>query len=412
MNILDFINNQSFEDNQEDSSSMTPLEAFHKECDELESLCPNLDIVRNHIKAFRFVYDENGSNVGVQPMLPDCEINYDLGYVYDPQFRSKYWIVKFGHYKKGDVLSPGTKYDPKLYPRMGEKFRRIDFGSVHRPNEYRTNKQQFLLECRGYCERPWKFEEVASKPLPPPLKDGTFEHTPIYIDEYGKEHDKWAKYGLVEFKVPYIEDFALFIECCKTSNWKAYIQQHAGEIQNSVKRVMKYKTKNYDNYKLDPEFDKKLTEYMKSYFQVQVLNQLVYILLKRDWANYHEPIYPVYTYEKDYIVINNTGAEEFPRMTTIKLPIYRIVNKRWLSQVELYEEADGKDQYKAFYQVWDPKLRPEMGIRVKEELATSFVERFYWLDFVKKKINARSAFEHYVKVTRTVTFDSKKGKYE
>ena len=86
MNILDFINNQSFEDNQDDSSSMTPLEAFHKECDELESLCPNLNIVRNHIKAFRFVYDENGSNVGVQPMLPDCEINYDLGYVYDPQF--------------------------------------------------------------------------------------------------------------------------------------------------------------------------------------------------------------------------------------------------------------------------------------------------------------------------------------
>jgi hypothetical protein len=79
--LLDFVYN-NVEDalELEAQNEIDPIQAFLNECEELESQCPNLDLVRKHIKAFR---------MDMKP-LPDCEINWNLGYVYDPEFRSKY----------------------------------------------------------------------------------------------------------------------------------------------------------------------------------------------------------------------------------------------------------------------------------------------------------------------------------
>lgn len=56
----------------------------------LEDQCPNLALVRKYLGNFI---------VGQEP-VPDCEINYELGYVYDPLYKAKDWLCS--NYNMGD----------------------------------------------------------------------------------------------------------------------------------------------------------------------------------------------------------------------------------------------------------------------------------------------------------------------
>ena len=110
MNILDFINNLP---QQANKAVVKP---------NVEDQCPNLDVVRKHLK--QYVLD--------QPALPDCEINYDLGYVYDPLFKIKDWYC-----------DEHNLDDRRTVLRLSKS------GGIANP------QRAFAACCRGYIEDHW-----------------------------------------------------------------------------------------------------------------------------------------------------------------------------------------------------------------------------------------------------------------
>lgn len=365
MSILDFINSNDAP--KSNNVGRDPLKAFFDECDELESQCPNLELVRKHIRAFRLD----------MPMLPDCEINYDLGFVYDPEFRAKYWLYKTGK------CSNGEEYVPSEYRKPWNA------EILSRPNSMVWDKYgvdgyknlaDFLLECRGYNEAPWKYKRVGSKYT----RSGTSN-------------------------VHYIEDFLLFMDCCKNKDWKPYFKQHLANIKEQAKIAQtKKRATDRASFVPDPDTEEKLRDYMKNYFQVQVLNQLVWTVV----TDYYEPKY-LYTYEKDWIVIENDGVKWKCGYKTCKLPIYRIVSKEFLTAEQIFDTkinvGPNRRDYSPFNQpdwhwkyyeehvrVWDPRRRPELALRYHSFLADGFINREFWDSYLKKGLNAASCFELYV----------------
>lgn len=372
MSILDFINSNDAP--KSNNVGYDPLKAFFDECDELESQCPNLELVRKHIRAFRLD----------MPMLPDCEINYDLGFVYDPEFRAKYWLYKTGK------CSNGEEYVPSEYrkPWNAEINTRPNcmVWDKYSHNGY-TCLADFLLECRGYNEAPWKYKR-------------------------GKDDNE---------NVHYIEDFLLFMDCCKNKDWKPYFKQHLANIKEQAKIAQtKKRATDRASFVPDPDTEEKLRDYMKNYFQVQVLNQLVWKVI----TDYREPQY-FYTYEKDWIVIENDGVTFNCKSKTRKLPIYRIVSKEFLSAKEIFDTKINigpncieyspysipnwfGDYYEKHIRVWDPRRRPELALRYHSFIANRLMYREFWDSYLKKGLNAASCFELYVHWLRRACVHSKR----
>lgn len=372
MSILDFINSNDAP--KSNNVGRDPLKAFFDECDELESQCPNLELVRKHIRAFRLD----------MPMLPDCEINYDLGFVYDPEFRAKYWLYKTGK------CSNGEEYVPSEYrkPWNAEINTRPNcmVWDKYSHNGY-TCLADFLLECRGYNEAPWKYKR-------------------------SKDDNE---------NVHYIEDFLLFMDCCKNKDWKPYFKQHLANIKEQAKLAQtKKRATDRASFVPDPNTEEKLRDYMKNYFQVQVLNQLVWTVV----TDYYEPKY-LYTYEKDWIVIENDGVKWKCGYKTCKLPIYRIVSKEFLTAEEIFDTkinvGPNRREYSPFTQpdwhwkyyrehvrVWDPRRRPELALRYHSFLVDGLINREFWDSYLKKGLNAASCFKLYVYWLRDALLFSKR----
>jgi hypothetical protein len=198
MNVLDFINNLP---KQADKAVVKP---------NIEDQCPNLDVVRKQLK--QYVLD--------QPALPDCEINYDLGYVYDPLFKIKDWYCD--EYNLDD---------------------RRTVVRLSKSNGIANPQRAFSACCRGYIEDPW--------------------NTRKYLDEQGNPVVS-PGCSIMELKV-----FNDYRKACKTKDWQGFIASQARVIK---KNIMSLDTSSqYKFEKLDEEL---INLQLKNYYQIDVMKEL------------------------------------------------------------------------------------------------------------------------------------------
>lgn len=198
MNILDFINNLP---QQANKAVVKP---------NIEDQCPNLDVVRKHLK--QYVLD--------QPALPDCEINYNLGYVYDPLFKIKDWYC-----------DEYNLDDRRTVLRLSKS------GGITNP------QRAFAACCRGYIEDPW--------------------NTRKYLDEQGNPVVS-PGCSIMELKV-----FNDYRKACKTEDWQGFIASQARVIKKNITSLNT--SSQYVYEKLDEEL---INLQLKNYFQIDVMKEL------------------------------------------------------------------------------------------------------------------------------------------
>lgn len=175
--------------------------------------CPNLEIVRKQLKQY----------IINQPPVPDCEINYELGYMYDPLYEIKDWYCNY--------------YD------IGDKYYYTELHN-HMHDIQMNSRLSFNVYCRGYVYDPWNVEknvDIRGKPI---IRPGcTLKELRMFYD---------------------------YKECCRNKDWKTFADKY-------TKRVDYYfqihSTKTITNIdRIDEDI---LTKQIQNYYQLDVMTELL-----------------------------------------------------------------------------------------------------------------------------------------
>ena len=174
--------------------------------------CPNLETVRKQLKQY----------IINQPPVPDCEINYELGYMYDPLHEIKDWYCN--HYNIGT----------DKYQGIGDY--------MYAPST--DNQINFNIYCRGYIHDPWNVDK--------------------YFDERGKP--------LVQPGCPIqlLYMFADYKKCCKNKDWKTFVDKYIKRLDFFIQFRSIKNTEIRD--KIDDEI---LMKQIRNYYQLDVMTELL-----------------------------------------------------------------------------------------------------------------------------------------
>ena len=175
--------------------------------------CPNLEIVRKQLKQY----------IINQPPVPDCEINYELGYMYDPLYEIKDWYCN-----QYDI---GNKY---YYFRL--------LNNVE--NMVDNDCIDFNIFCRGYIHDPWnvnKYIDLRGKPL---IRPGcSLRNLRMFYD---------------------------YKECCLNKDWKSFVDKYKNRLDFYIRLRP---IKNIENsIKIDDDI---LTKQIRNYYQLDVMHELL-----------------------------------------------------------------------------------------------------------------------------------------
>lgn len=180
--------------------------------------CPNLEIVRKQLKQY----------IINQPPVPDCEINYELGYMYDPLYEIKDWYCE--HYNIGDENYAKWVGNTKNLPK--------------------SEQLGFNIFCRGYIYDPWNIEknvDIEGKPL---IRPGCC------------------------LKV--LRMFYDYRECCKNKDWKTFVDSYIKWTDRYFQRYPVTNTTIRD--KIDDEI---LTKRIRNYYQLDVMDELLWGTIRK-----------------------------------------------------------------------------------------------------------------------------------
>ena len=174
--------------------------------------CPNLEIVRKQLKQY----------IINQPPVPDCEINYELGYMYDPLYEIKDWYC--------NQYNIGTDKYTGVFKYMGVL--------------PKNNRLTFNIYCRGYIHDPWDLDkniDVRGEPL---VRPGCSLHN--------------------------LKMFADYKKCCKNKDWKTFTDKY---IKWADSYFQIYSTKTTPN--MDKIDDEILIKQIRNYYQLDVMTELL-----------------------------------------------------------------------------------------------------------------------------------------
>lgn len=180
--------------------------------------CPNLEIVRKQLKQY----------IINQPPVPDCEINYELGYMYDPLYEIKDWYCE--HYNIGTDKYTGI-------------FKYIGFLP-------KNNRLTFNIYCRGYIHDPWNVDkniDVRGEPL---VRPGCSIHN--------------------------LRMFRDYRECCKNKDWKTFVDKYIKWADRYFQCHPVITTIIRD--KIDDDI---LTKQIRNYYQLDVMNEMRWKTIRR-----------------------------------------------------------------------------------------------------------------------------------
>ena len=345
MNVLDFINQNKV---STASAVLSPREQFFKDCSDLEAQCPNLALVRRYINA----------KARDQAALPDCEINYELGFVYDPKFMVREW-----HTRNVDKVV----YNSRRSERLENRRRR------------NITKQEYLLSCFGYNWQPWNCR----------------------MDSYYDDDTS----GVLK------EEFEVYKKCCEQKDWYGYIQHNIKYIENSVAA---YVGKTCE-FEFPDNWDEILTGQLRNYYKIDVMNELVWRtrnlklwLYRRKFTE--EPAtefrceigkhFRGFTYKtfsaknvtkfKAEDLWNADGSTVLRLYGTTVLHGYGRKNRKWL--MTFFNDA---------MLCYDINHLPQRVLRFENSIVKELEKHKFWNEFVTKEVSAQLCFELYTNFVRT-----------
>jgi hypothetical protein len=351
MNVLSFINqNKLSSASAAKTVVVDPREQFFKDCSELEAQCPNLALVRRFIN----------TKARDQDALPDCEINYELGFVYDPKFMVREW-----HRRNVDKVV----YDSR--------------GSEQLVNRRRRNitKQEYLLSCFGYNWQPWNCR----------------------MDSYYDDDTS----GVLK------KEFEVYKQCCEKKDWFGYIQHNIKYIENSVARYVGKPCE----FEFPSNWDEILTGQLRNYYKIDVMNELVWKtknlklwLYRRKFTEepateFHCELgkyFRGFSYKtfsaknvskfKAEDLWNADGSTVLRLYGTTVLHGYGKKNRAWL--MTFFNDA---------MLCYDINHLPQRVLRFESSVVKELEQHKFWNEFVTRDVSAQLCFELYTNFVRTFT---------
>lgn len=381
--LLDFVYNNVDDALELDAQNeIDPIQAFLNECEELESQCPNLALVRKHIKAFR---------MDMKP-LPDCEINWNLGYVYDPEFRSKYWYYKQGCTDKDEEGNMFSNPISRSKARLPQK-----------PRGYIAE-----LEFRGYREFPWK---TACKQFDECLGIQCYRYDENRSRKSINEKENTGKWCLEVHN--YCQWYNLMM-CCKNKNWMPFIKQNLTYIKEQSPKINK-ESQLYEGFEMIGDWEKIMTDHMKCYYKVMVMRELRWSQIK-DLQGYDLPKFRKYTVK---LQVGGKYANKHHFCSDIEVEMFEEYDTKiysgeqlckYLINPELYTDeqrvTDGQsymsdhDSYMAFllekFNPWPLSYRPGLVAMADRFYACHIHKCSFWKELLKIKPGAECAFKLYM----------------
>ena len=340
MNVLDFINQNKV---STASAVLSPREQFFKDCSDLEAQCPNLALVRRYIN----------TKARDQAPLPDCEINYELGFVYDPKFMVREW-----HRRNVDNV---------VYKKTRE------INELENRRRRNITKQEYLLSCFGYNWQPWKWR----------------------MDTYRDDDSS----GMLK------KEFEIYKRCCEQKDWYAYIHYNIKYIENNVAT---YVGKSCD-FEFPDNWEEIITGQLRNYYKIDVMNELVWRtrnlklwLYRRKFTE--EPAtefrceigkhFRGFTYKtfsaknvskfKAEDLWNADGSTVLRLYGTTVLHGYGRKNRKWL--MTFFNDA---------MLCYDINHLPQRVLRFENSMVKELQAHKFWNEFVTKDVSAQLCFELY-----------------
>lgn len=175
--------------------------------------CPNLEIVRKQLKQY----------IINQPPVPDCEINYELGYMYDPLYEIKDWYCN--HYDIGDKYYCKWLNNTKITPK--------------------NERLGFNIFWRGYIHDPWNVEKNVDIQGNPLIRPGC--------------------------SLQLLRMFYDYKECCKKKDWKTFVDKHIKRLNFFIHSRPINNTEIRDKIN-----DDILMKRIRNYFQLDVMSELLW----------------------------------------------------------------------------------------------------------------------------------------